>query len=237
MRALDGEPLHFFHDLFDVEENILATLPELDHYGGRQNVQYDGPILDADDGDAPQWPERSGKRVFVYLRPGSPIFQSLTAFLRKANQSTVWFSPGLQVQKAAELASGSLTFVRHALNMKAVAESADIAVCAGGHGTTSSLFLARKRMLLAPGNVEQLLLARRIAETGMGTLLPLHLRSDAFAWHVAEAIDAEKSYSAKSAVITPVAAQDALTCNTVLASIERRLSIWSDTHPMTFECV
>jgi UDP:flavonoid glycosyltransferase YjiC (YdhE family) len=44
MRALSGEPLRYFHDLFDVEENILATLPELDHYVVRKGVRYWGPI-------------------------------------------------------------------------------------------------------------------------------------------------------------------------------------------------
>ena len=72
LRAIGTRPLDAFHELFDVEENILATLPELDHYGARHDARYWGPIYEADEGDEPRWPEGEGKKVFVYLRPTSP---------------------------------------------------------------------------------------------------------------------------------------------------------------------
>ena len=75
LRAIDAEPLGVFHELFDVEENILATLPELDHYGPRANVRYWGPLYDANEGAEPQWPEGGGKKIFVYLSPTSSAFR------------------------------------------------------------------------------------------------------------------------------------------------------------------
>jgi UDP:flavonoid glycosyltransferase YjiC (YdhE family) len=155
-----------FHELFDVEENILATLPELDHYGIREKVRYWGPIYDSGEGAAPRWPEPEGKKIFVYLRPSSPSFAPFIELLRKAKLRTLWFAPGIAKESAAHLQTGSLTFTSTPLRICAVSASADVAILGAGHGTTAAMFLGRKPMLLAPRNTEQLLLARAVAAFG-----------------------------------------------------------------------
>jgi len=150
LRAIGAAPLRVFHELFDVEENILATLPELDHYGARPNVRYWGPISDNADGTEPCWPDGRGKRLFVYIRPNSPAFRPLAGALREASLRTLWFAPGLSTDAVATLQSSSLRVARDPLAIAAVARSADGAILHGGHGTTAALLLRGVPLVLLP---------------------------------------------------------------------------------------
>jgi UDP:flavonoid glycosyltransferase YjiC (YdhE family) len=177
MRAVGGERLNFFCDLFDVEENILATLPGLDHYGARESVRYWGPLIE-DDGDMPRWPNGDGEKVFVYLRPSSPSFERIALALRVSPQKTLWFAPGLSAEAECRLRTESLSFVRRPQRMSSVVEKANLAVICGGHGTSAVLFTKGIPMLLVPQNVEQLLLSRRIEAWGAGRLVTVNTLID-----------------------------------------------------------
>jgi hypothetical protein len=173
MRALSGEPLRYFHDLFDVEENILATLPELDHYVVRKGVRYWGPIYEAEDGHEPRWPAGEGKKTFIYLRPSSREFARLVEILRSQDDlRSLWFAPGLSSERCRSLGSKSLTFVVEPLRIASVIAKADIAVLGAGHGTCAAMMLGGVPMVLVPKNAEQRMLARTLESHSMGIELP-----------------------------------------------------------------
>jgi len=235
MRAVAGEPMQFFHELFEVEDNVLATLPELDHYATRTNAKYQGPILDLEDGGEIQWPEGDGKRLFVYLRPTSAVFEGLAAFLRRSHYRTVWFAPGLTPQQAAHFTFKSLSFARCPLRMKAVADSAGVAICAAGHGATSALFLAGVPMLLAPSNVEQLLLAHRIVRAGGGRLLPD--RKPAFDTRVYQALCDFDKDSDKKVSPRRLSLSSTVNCDKMVARMERRFLTHRTAYEKSRVCV
>jgi UDP:flavonoid glycosyltransferase YjiC (YdhE family) len=174
LRAIGAIPLNVLHELFDVEENLLTTLPELDHYGTRPNAHYICPIFGNIDGNEPQWPEGEGKKVFVYIRPNSAAFRPLAATLRKLDVRTLWFAPGIPADARANFeASSSLNIVTEAVDIRAVTASADAAVLHGGHGTTAAMLLAGVPVLLLPEQLEQMLLGRCVAALGAGAALNL----------------------------------------------------------------
>jgi UDP:flavonoid glycosyltransferase YjiC (YdhE family) len=170
-RVLGAAPLEALYELFEVEEDILATLPELDHYRSRSNGRYWGPIFDADEGEEPEWPQGSGQKVFVYLRPTSRAFRPFASILRKARLRTLWFAPGLPADAIEQLQSPSLTFVSKPLRIPEVTTSADVAILHGGHGTTAAMLLGGIPLIVVPENIEQLLLARNVASLGAGAVI------------------------------------------------------------------
>jgi UDP:flavonoid glycosyltransferase YjiC (YdhE family) len=179
LRAVGAVPMGVFHELFDVEENILATLPELDHYGARPNVRYWGPVYDPDEGDEPRWPEGDGKKVFVYLRPSSPGFRPFADLLRKANLRTLWFAPSSPIEAVRSLETASLAFASKPLKMSTLTFKAKAAILSAGHGTAAAMLLGGVPMVLVPRSTEQLLLARQIAASGAGVLVTPHaMRSE-----------------------------------------------------------
>jgi hypothetical protein len=53
--------------LFDVEATFLCNFAELDHYEGRENGEYHGPIYADSHGIEPPWPKGNGTRIFAYV--------------------------------------------------------------------------------------------------------------------------------------------------------------------------
>ncbi|OOG44432.1 nucleotide disphospho-sugar-binding domain-containing protein [Polaromonas sp. A23] len=162
--------LSALHEMFGVEEDILATLSELDHYPGRQGAEYWGPIHEATEGEVPIWPEGTGKRIFVYLRPKSPAFKPLVSILAGTELRILWFAPGLATQTMESLQTKNMCFSSKPFAMTQVADSAEAAVLHGGHGTVATLLLGGVPMLLLPANAEQLLVARNVSTLGAGLI-------------------------------------------------------------------
>jgi len=119
--------------------------------------------------------------------------------------------------------------------MNAVAGAADVAICTGGHGITSALFLAGVPMLFAPGNVEQLLLARRLALLRSGGLLSSPLEIRRFSEQAAGALN---RWSAQG-VHTPAAKRKAIALkpHEGIARIDRWLATQAKTPIRFAECV
>lgn len=175
LQVIGVPSLDAFHELFDAEENILATLPELDHYDGRAHGNYCGPFFDKPRALEAQWPDGQGKKLFVYIRPSSPAFRALATTLRKTDFRAIWFAPGLSVAEAAELESPALRMVRSPIDVRAASSSADAAILHGGHGTTAAMLFSGVPVVLLPEHLEQLLMGRKVAMLGAGVALNVNL--------------------------------------------------------------
>jgi UDP:flavonoid glycosyltransferase YjiC (YdhE family) len=168
LRSIGAAPMKHFHDLFDTEENILATLPELDHYGPRPNTRYWGPVFPQNEGREPNWPDGAGKKLFVYIRPNTAAFRVVLSALQVLKLRALWFAPGLGDEVLSQVKSPTMEFVRDPVDLAATARSADAAILHGGHGTTAAMLLAGVPVLLLPEHVEQFLLGRNVAALGAG---------------------------------------------------------------------
>ena len=181
-----GTRLDHLAQLYASAAPMLATLPELDHFAGREGGDYVGPLYSLDEGEAAEWPaaDAPGPKAFVYLRPGPSARHVLEALSRRAAGQTIAAIPGLDDATAVQFRSTRMAVHRHAVRTR-IALSADLLVSNGGHGLTAAALLAGVPLLALPGNVEQWMLAQRVVQLGAG----ISLNPDQVAQRAATVID------------------------------------------------
>ncbi|MCP3661080.1 MAG: glycosyltransferase family 1 protein [Gammaproteobacteria bacterium] len=184
------EPLAQFANLLNADKTILRTLPELDHYAGRSSARYAG-IMKSPPGDAPVWPAHPGPKVFAYLKN----FKTLDALLGILNQKrypTLIYGDKIPEEIVQRYSSDTLVFVPRPLDMDAIGQTADVAICNAGHGVTTELLLSGVPLLLLPLYAEQNLVAHNVERLGAGLSAP-HLHPGGME-HKLEALLHERSF-------------------------------------------
>lgn len=166
----DIEPLAQFTSLLDADETILRTLSELDHYSGRTNANYAG-IMKSPPGETPAWPTAPGPKVFAYLKK----FETLPNLLETLNRKrypTLIYGDKIPEEIMQRFSSDTLNFVERPLDMDAIGQTADVAICNAGHGATTEMLLSGVPLLLLPLNGEQQMVANNIERLGAGLSAP-----------------------------------------------------------------
>jgi hypothetical protein len=77
----------------EVDDVLLTTLAEFDHYPMRTNVRYRGPWMLAG-GESPEWPAGPGKRLYAYLKPFPSLPQLLTLLAQADCRSIIHIENG-----------------------------------------------------------------------------------------------------------------------------------------------
>jgi len=171
LQDLNGPRLNAIPDLFDVDENFLCTLTELDPYReGRPEARYWGPINIAEWGARPPWPSGEGKKIFAYLYPQYKDFKKILQVLAEAPCSTLVHAPGAPPDVINAFTSPSLHFSKEPVDMSYARESCNLAVCHAGPGTATMMLLAGRPLLMLPNNLECALMARSVQKLGAGLL-------------------------------------------------------------------
>jgi len=172
-RQLAGQnqpALHCVGELFErVDANLLTTFAELDHYPQRSSGEYVGTWSDLA-GLAPEWPSGEGARAFAYLKP----FRGLTRLLDHLAARSV---PSL-IHIGGDIPTGrwqgaSLHFAERPVNIKAAAQSCDLAILHAGHGSTAAMLLAGTPILQLPVHIEQYHNALATVRMGAGRMAML----------------------------------------------------------------
>ena len=169
---LDLESLSHLGRLFsDVDEVVLTTFEELDHYPNRGEAEYWGNWTAGDHGDAPDWPEGEGPRVFAYIK-NFPAAAALLEALERRGFPTLVYAPALPPTLRKAPRAATLRFCRRPLAIDQVGRTADLAVLNGTHGATIKMLLAGKPTLQIPLVLEQGLTGVRVEQLGAGRQLP-----------------------------------------------------------------
>jgi UDP:flavonoid glycosyltransferase YjiC (YdhE family) len=198
-------PLVRLADLFySTDENWLATYEELDHFGSRLAASsawsstaksehavatckaassaclldtcYQGITPPPSEGVRPAWPTARGPKVFAYLQPDATTLPLIGA-LGKLGFPTIARVAGLQPTREFDRYRATLRVMSDAVDVTKISQECDLAVLSGGHGTLSAILLAGKPVVIAPLQLEQLMLARCCEKEKLALASPtVHVR-------------------------------------------------------------
>jgi len=167
--SLDIPPLECVGQLFDAGARILLSVPELDAYGPRDNVEYWGPLETAG-GAPPEWPTTNGPKIFAYLR----AFQTRPALLdalRASGASVVAHISGMEPAECAQQSSNTMKISPQIIDVRRALAECDLVVTHGGSLVASAL-VAGKPLLMLPLHLEQQLTASAVETLGAGLSAP-----------------------------------------------------------------
>ncbi len=219
---LGEPPLDALHELLMGDEHFLLGWPELDHYRSARAAKPmrnwgwpEVPVISTD----PVWPPAPGPRTLAYLARDHPALDAVLAILREGPWCTLMVVLGASDQETRDGSSPRLQISNRPVNMAGAIESADLLLSHSGSGLLYQAMAAGLPSVLLPTQVEQLLLARRVAAAGAGVVLWPHEVGHS----LAKAIDAVIGSSGFATAARRLAAQNSVTVHgNVLVRIAER---------------
>ncbi|MEX2137693.1 MAG: hypothetical protein WD894_00415 [Pirellulales bacterium] len=164
-------PLESVGQLFaEVDATLLATFPELDHFGARESGQYVG-VFPLPRGATPQWHGDTRPRAFAYLKPHK-LVEGVVAELTRLRVATILYTGSGDPAVARQYATDFVRVSPVALDLQTALAETDFAVLNGTHATTAAALLAGKPTVQFPLLLEQWVLAERVAVLGAGLVVP-----------------------------------------------------------------
>ena len=192
LNKIGGKTLEILADLFQVEEDFLCTFAELDHYKNRQNALYWGLCFNNAVGVDPIWPSVGNTHIFAYLNKEYSGIETVLGQLRGTAYSLLVHIPGVTPAFIQKFSSANLHISPYPVNLRKTAEHCDLVICHANAGTMAAMLLKGKPQLMLPMQVEQLLLARNVADLGAGIVIPAEAKKPNFLTLIKDLITGEQ---------------------------------------------
>jgi UDP:flavonoid glycosyltransferase YjiC (YdhE family) len=167
-----GKRLQALKELFDSDQQLLQTFPELDQYGPRADGCYIGPIVESGHGERVDWPQGTARRrVLAYLRPEMHDFAGVLQGLAAADAAVICYAPGASKQMLERFRKSRIVFSQQPVQFGRLFANADACVSYAPAGTVTTSLLRGVPQVLSPTHVESELTAHCVERLGAGIML------------------------------------------------------------------
>jgi hypothetical protein len=157
-------------ELFHADARILLSVPELDPYGPRNDVEYWGP-LEHRQGTRAAWPEGVDRpRIFAYLRRFGTLDSLLDSIATSVCPALIHVA-GMPAEECERRSTAMMRFSPRLLDASETLRGCDLVITHGG-SLVSLALVAGKPMLTLPLHLEQQLTALKIESLGAGLNAP-----------------------------------------------------------------
>jgi UDP:flavonoid glycosyltransferase YjiC (YdhE family) len=185
LRAFKQPAVASLRDFMIDQVCLLATLPELDHYGIRKNEEYVGPLLGSLSSSKVGWPSGSGPKIFACLRPDTIYVNEILMSLGAITARVVCVASGFTRAQLQPFRRDHIVFSSAPVDLKSLSD-ADLCVTYGAEGTIMKFLIEGVPQLVSPWHVEAHLAARRIESLGAAKALKGPIKSDAISIIISE---------------------------------------------------
>lgn len=175
LQARNQAPLRSFSEVFDVEKYLVTSLPELDHYPDRAEmdqgeVRYLGPVIGTHFGARMAWRAEARDRILAYLRPGNPRFEAAIRAFAALSKDTdiILAAPGAPEALAPRLSDTPIRLVRGPVDMAPLLADCDLGVSHASSGQSANFAVAGIPQIGLPNQTEQTMMAHALSKSDLG---------------------------------------------------------------------
>lgn len=151
--------------IFEADEHLLCTFPDLDPFGERSAPSYVGPVGEDAAGREAAWALEARPRAFAYLNANDARLPHLVAALARLAGEAIVVAPGVR-----DATHGCVRLMGEPVRLEGLLEGADLCISHGSPGVGARAMTAGVPLAMLPMQLEHFLIARRLQAAGSGAI-------------------------------------------------------------------